>query len=119
MSSVVTMLEALQETVAAEMARNQQVIYLGIDVREGATGVSRGLVERFGRERVVNTPIAESSIVGMGIGLALMGFHPISEVMWEDFSMLAMDHLYNNMGTIHYETNGQFNVPLTDRKSVV
>lgn len=107
------MLEAIRETIADEMARNDNVIYLGIDVREGATGISNGLAARFGKERVVNTPIAESSIVGMGVGAALMGFRPISEVMWEDFAMLAMDHLYNNMGTIHYQTNGQFNVPLT------
>jgi pyruvate/2-oxoglutarate/acetoin dehydrogenase E1 component len=107
------MLEAIRETVAEEMALNDAVIYLGIDVRDSVRSISSGLVERFGRQRVVNTPIAESSIVGMGIGAALMGLHPISEIMFEDFAMLAMDHLYNNMGTLHYLTNGQYSVPLT------
>jgi pyruvate/2-oxoglutarate/acetoin dehydrogenase E1 component len=113
MSKVLTMLAALQETVAEEMTNNPDVIYLGIDAREGALRISKGLVDRFGRERVVNTPIAESLIVGMGIGAALMGLRPISELMFEDFAMLAMDHLYNNMGTTYYQTNGQFRVPLT------
>jgi acetoin:2,6-dichlorophenolindophenol oxidoreductase subunit beta len=113
MGEVLTMLEALQRTIAEEMAENPDVVYMGIDVREGALRISKGLVDRFGAERVVNTPIAESLIVGMGLGAALMGLRPISELMFEDFSMLAMDHLYNNMGTVHYQTNGQFNVPLT------
>jgi pyruvate/2-oxoglutarate/acetoin dehydrogenase E1 component len=113
MSSVLTMLQALQETVAEEMATNPDVIFAGIDARESPTGISKGLVELFGRQRVVNTPIAESLIVGLGIGAALMGLRPISEIMFEDFAMLAMDHLYNTMGTIRYQTNGQYNVPLT------
>jgi pyruvate/2-oxoglutarate/acetoin dehydrogenase E1 component len=113
MPNPVTMREAIRETVAEEMARNQDVVYIAIDAREGATGLSTGLVERFGKERIVNTPIAESSIVGMGIGAALMGLQPISEVMFEDFAMLAMDHLCNNMGTWNYLTNGQYHVPLT------
>jgi pyruvate dehydrogenase E1 component beta subunit len=112
MPEVLTMLEALQQTIADEMAKNPDVIYLGIDVREGALRISTGLVDRFGPERVINTPIAESLIVGMGMGAALTGLRPISEVMFEDFAMLAMDHLYNNMGTTYYQTNGQFNVPL-------
>ncbi len=107
------MLEAIRQTLSEEMARSQGVIYLGIDARDSVTGLSAGLAERFGRERVINTPIAESSIVGMGIGAALMGLHPVSEIMFEDFAMLAMDHLYNNMGTVYYMSNGQYNVPLT------
>jgi pyruvate dehydrogenase E1 component beta subunit len=95
------------------MALNDEVIYLGIDVRDSVRNISHGLVERFGSQRVVNTPIAESSIVGMGIGSAMMGLHPIAEIMFEDFAMLAMDHLYNNMGTMRYLTNGQYSVPLT------
>lgn len=113
MPSVLTMLEALQGTVAEEMEANPDVIYMGIDARVGATRISTGLVDRFGRQRVINTPIAESLIVGMGIGAALMGLRPIAELMFEDFAMLAMDHLYNTMGTIHYQTNGQYRVPLT------
>jgi len=107
------MREAIREALALEMARNPNIIYFAIDAREGATGISTGLVEKFGKERIVNTPIAESSVVGLGIGAALMGLQPISEMMFEDFAMLAMDHLVNNMGTWNYLTNGQYNVPLT------
>jgi acetoin:2,6-dichlorophenolindophenol oxidoreductase subunit beta len=105
--------EALQEAVREEMARDKDVIYLGIDVRVGAVGLSTGLVDTFGKERVVNTPIAESTVAGMGIGAAVMGLRPIAEIMFEDFALLAMDHIYNNMGTWHYLTNGQYKVPLT------
>lgn len=112
-SDQLSMLEAVRATVAQEMAANDQVIYLGIDVRHSVRSISDGLAGRFGRQRVVNTPIAESSIVGMGVGAAMMGLHPICEIMFEDFAMLAMDHLYNNMGTMHYLTNGQFSVPIT------
>jgi pyruvate dehydrogenase E1 component beta subunit len=107
------MMDAIREIIAEEMALNDAVIYLGIDVRDSVRNISYGLAERFGRQRVVNTPIAESSIVGMGVGAAMMGMRPITEIMFEDFAMLAMDHLYNNMGTMHYLTNGQFSVPLT------
>jgi len=108
-----SMRQAIRETLAEEMEKNAKIVYFAIDARESATGLTAGLVDKFGPHRLVNTPIAESSIVGMGIGAALMGMQPVSEMMFEDFSMLAMDHLVNNMGTWHYLTNGQYNVPLT------
>jgi pyruvate dehydrogenase E1 component beta subunit len=109
----ISLVEAIRETLEEEMARDKDIVYFAIDAREGANGLTTGLVDKFGRERIVNTPIAESSIVGMGIGAAIAGLRPISEIMFEDFAMLAMDHLYNNMGTWHYLTNGQYKVPLT------
>jgi pyruvate/2-oxoglutarate/acetoin dehydrogenase E1 component len=113
MPRYMSMREAIADTLSEEMARNKNIVYFAIDAREGATGLTTGLVDKFGPDRVVNTPIAESAIVGMGIGAALMGLQPVSEIMFEDFTMLAMDHLVNNMGTWHYMTNGQYNVPLT------
>jgi pyruvate dehydrogenase E1 component beta subunit len=113
MSRKISLVEAIRETLEEEMERDKDIVYFAIDAREGANGLTTGLVDKFGRERIVNTPIAESSIVGMGIGAAIMGLRPISEIMFEDFAMLAMDHLYNNMGTWHYLTNGQYKVPLT------
>jgi pyruvate dehydrogenase E1 component beta subunit len=113
MVRIITLCEAIKETISEEMEKNKDIVYFAIDAREGVNGLTTGLVNKFGRERIVNTPIAESSIVGLGIGAALMGSRAISEMMFEDFGMLAMDHLYNNMGTWHYLTNGQYNVPLT------
>jgi acetoin:2,6-dichlorophenolindophenol oxidoreductase subunit beta len=113
MNRQISLREALREALAEEMARDKNVICIGIDVRVGATGLTTGLVDKFGKERIVNTPIAESTVVGMGIGAAIMGLRPVSEIMFEDFALLAMDHIYNNMGTWHYLTNGQYKVPLT------
>ncbi len=114
MSKNITLAKAINEALHEEMRKNKDIVYFGIDVRIGANGgITKGLVEKFGRDRIVNTPIAESSIVGMGIGAALGGLRAVSELMFEDFAMLAMDHLYNSMGTWHYLTNGQYKVPLT------
>lgn len=113
MPRVMNVTQAIRQTIAEEMERNKDVIYLGIDAREGVWGFTTGLVDQFGPERIINTPINESAIVGMGLGAALEGLHPVSEIMFEDFAMIAMDHLYNNMGTIHYMSNGQYSVPLT------
>ena len=109
----VFMVEAVREALEEEMEWNKEIVYFAIDARVGANGLTTGLVDKFGRERLVNTPIAESSIVGLGLGAAIMGMRAVSEIMFEDFAMLAMDHLYNNMGTWRYLTNGQYNVSLT------
>jgi pyruvate dehydrogenase E1 component beta subunit len=113
MTRKISLREAIVEALEEEMTRDKDIVYFAIDARQGANGLTTGLVDKFGRERIVNTPIAESSIVGIGIGAAIMGLRPVSEIMFEDFAMLAMDHLYNNMGTWHYLTNGQYKVPLT------
>ncbi len=114
MSKNITIAKAMNEALREEMSKNKDMVYFGIDVRIGANGgITKGLVEKFGKDRIVNTPIAESSIVGVGIGAAIGGLRAVSELMFEDFAMLAMDHLYNNMGTWYYLTNGQYNVPLT------
>jgi pyruvate dehydrogenase E1 component beta subunit len=105
--------EAVREALDEEMGKDKDIIYFAIDARVGASGLTTGLVDKFGRERIINTPIAESTIVGLGLGAALMGLKAVSEIMFEDFAMLAMDHIYNNMGTWHYLTNGQYSVPLT------
>ncbi len=114
MGKNITIAEAMNQALREEMSKNKQIVYFGIDVRIGANGgITKGLVAKFGKDRIVNTPIAESSIVGIGIGAALGGLRAVSELMFEDFAMLAMDHLYNNMGTWYYLTNGQYKVPLT------
>ena len=113
MSRKLTFAEAIREGIEHEMDKDNNIIYFGIDARQSPWGFTQGLVDKFGRERIVNTPIAESAIVGTGIGSAIMGLRAVSEIMFEDFAMLAMDHIYNNMGSWYYMTNGQYNVPLT------
>lgn len=113
MTRKITFAEAIREGIEKEMERDKNIVYFGIDVRQSPWGFTQGLVDRFGRKRIVNTPIAESAIVGTGIGAAIMGLRTFAEIMFEDFAMLAMDHIYNNMGSWHYFTNGQYKVPLT------
>lgn len=113
MPRMMTIPEAIRCTLEEEMDKNPDIIFLGIDAREGVNGFSTGLVNRFGPDRIINTPINESSIVGMGLGAALMGLRPVSEIMLEDFATIAMDHLYNNMGSVYYMSNGQWSAPLT------
>jgi pyruvate/2-oxoglutarate/acetoin dehydrogenase E1 component len=113
MSRNISYVEAIREAINEEMEKNKDIVYYGIDVAQNVTGLTKGLAAKFGRERLVDTPIAESMIVGLGIGSAIMGVRAISEIMYEDFAMLAMDHIYNNMGSWNYITNGQYCVPLT------
>lgn len=113
MSRKITFAEAIREGIENKMEKEKDIVYFGIDARQSPWGFTEGLVEKFGSERIVNTPIAESAIVGTGIGAAIMGLRAFAEIMFEDFAMLAMDHIYNNMGSWHYLTNGQYKVPLT------
>jgi len=113
MSRRISFAAAIREGIEQEMDRVKDIVYFGIDVRQSPWGFTRDLVKKFGRERIVNTPIAESAIVGTGIGSAMMGLKVVSELMFEDFATLAMDHIYNNMGSWYYMTNGQYKVPLT------
>lgn len=113
MSRKTTFSEAIREGIEKEMEMDEDIVYFGIDARQSPWGFTQGLVDKFGRNRIVNTPIAESAIVGTGIGAAIMGLRTFAEIMFEDFAMLAMDHIYNNMGSWHYFTNGQYKVPVT------
>ena len=91
MSRRISFAEAIREGIEQEMDRVKDIVYFGIDVRQSPWGFTRDLVSKFGRERIVNTPIAESAIVGTGIGFAMMGLRAVSELMFEDFTALAMD----------------------------
>lgn len=95
---------ALREALQEEMERDPSVFLLGEDIASygGCFGVTRGLVERFGRERVRDTPISENSIVGLGVGAAIMGMRPVVEIMFMDFLTLAMDQLVNHAAKFHY-----------------
>lgn len=115
-----TLTEALRETLRAEMERDASVVLIGEDlgVYGGAFGVTRGLLERFGSERVLETPICENSFTGVAVGAAVGGLRPIVELMFGDFSACCMDALVNHAAKLRYMYAGQVSVPFTLRMPV-
>jgi pyruvate dehydrogenase E1 component beta subunit len=103
--------------MAEEMRRDPDVFVLGEDVAvfQGAFKVTEGLLEEFGEGRVVDTPISENSLVGLGIGAAMAGLRPVVELMTVNFSLLAFDQIVNHAATIPYMFNGQVRVPMVVR----
>jgi pyruvate/2-oxoglutarate/acetoin dehydrogenase E1 component len=109
-------LEAIREGLLAEMRRDPDVYVLGEDVALGGPfGVTKGIAEELGQNRVVNTPISEGTIMGLAIGAAISGMRPVVELMFVDFITLAMDQLVNHAAKLHYMSGGQLKVPLTVR----
>jgi len=109
--------EALREALREEMKRDSSVFLLGEDIAEygGAYKVTQGLVDEFGHERVRNTPLAESGIAGAAVGAALVGMRPVAEIMYIDFSPIAMEQIFNQMAKLRYMTGGMIKVPLVIR----
>ena len=106
--SEMTFAEAAREALAAEMRRDPTVWVLGEDVRHGGIfGQYRGLVDEFGPDRIVDTPISEATIMGAGLGAALVGTRPVIEMRIADFAMPAMDELVNQIAKIRYMFGGQ------------
>jgi acetoin:2,6-dichlorophenolindophenol oxidoreductase subunit beta len=111
-----TFLEAIRAGLREEMKRDANVYVLGEDVALGGPfGVTRGLVDDFGENRVVNTPISEGTVMGLAIGAATAGLKPVVEIMFIDFITLAMDQLVNHAAKLHYMSGGQLKIPLTVR----
>jgi pyruvate dehydrogenase E1 component beta subunit len=109
--------DALREALREEMIRDEKVFLMVEDIGAygGSYSVTKGLLEEFGEERVLDTPIAESGIVGAGIGAAMAGLHPMVELMTINFSFLALDQIVNSAAKLHYMSNGQIRVPLVIR----
>jgi pyruvate/2-oxoglutarate/acetoin dehydrogenase E1 component len=109
--------EAIREALCEEMQRDERVFLLGEDigVHGGAFGVTRTLFDQFGPERVRNTPICENTIVGAATGAALVGLRPVAEIMFVDFSGLAMDQICNQAAKLRFMTGGQCKVPIVIR----
>ena len=109
--------QAIREALAEEMERDEQVFLLGEDVGEsgGVFGVTKGLHRQFGPERVLDTPISEEAITGAAVGASLLGGHPVVEIMFSDFAMLAMDMIVNQAAKTHYMTGGRLSAPVTIR----
>ncbi|MBI2880583.1 MAG: alpha-ketoacid dehydrogenase subunit beta [Candidatus Tectomicrobia bacterium] len=109
--------EALREALREEMARDENVFLLGEDIAEfgGSYKVTQGLLQEFGRERVRNTPISEQAIVGAALGAALVGMRPVAELMYIDFSTVAMDQIVNQAAKVRYMFGGKAKTALVIR----
>jgi pyruvate/2-oxoglutarate/acetoin dehydrogenase E1 component len=110
--------DALREALREEMLRDKTVFLIGEDIGRywgGAFKVTKGLAEEFGDERVRDTPISESAIIGVGVGAAITGMRPVAEIMFGDLSTLAMDQICNQAAKICYMFGGQAKVPLVIR----
>jgi pyruvate dehydrogenase E1 component beta subunit len=109
--------EAVRDALSEAMRRDQDVFIMGEDIAEmgGSMGVTQGMLEEFGPERVRNTPISEMALVGAGIGAAIQGMRPVVEVMYEDFMTLAMEQVVNQAAKHRSMSGGQLKVPLTVR----
>ena len=108
-------IEAINEALAEEMERDPTTFVMGEDVRLGAFGATRGLIDRFGAQRVRNTPISEAGFVGAGVGAAMAGMRPIVEIEFASFLYCAMDQVCNQAGKLRYMSGGQARLPLTIR----
>jgi len=117
MTRQISFSQALREAMAEEMSRDPGVFLIGEDVGVfgGVFGVSAGLYEEFGEDRVRDTPISEQAIVGAGLGAALVGMRPIVEIMFADFVTVAMDQMVNQAAKARYMSGGKAQVPLTIR----
>lgn len=115
--SVITYSQAIYETMREEMARDPNVILIGEDVGAfgGVWGVSGDLVKLFGEDRVRDTPISETAIIGAALGAAMMGLRPIAEIMFGDFLPVAGDQLVNQLAKARYMSGGKAQVPVTVR----
>jgi pyruvate/2-oxoglutarate/acetoin dehydrogenase E1 component len=113
----ITFLEAIREAMTQEMQRDEDVFLLGEDigVYGGAFGVSRGMIEEFGPERILDTPISEAAIAGAATGAALMGMRPILEIMFMDFVTISMNQLVNQAAKIRFMFGGKASVPMVVR----
>lgn len=111
------MVQAINSALQTEMERDSTVLILGEDVGKngGVFRVTEGLWQKFGDERVVDTPLAESGIVGTSIGLAVNGFKPVAEIQFDGFSLPALDQLLNHAAKIRNRSRGRFNCPIVVR----
>ena len=109
--------EALRSAMTEEMERDPNVFLMGEEVAEysGAYKVSKGMLERFGPQRVIDTPISEAGFSGLGVGAAMAGLRPIIEFMSWSFTLVCMDQIMNNAANVRYMSGGQFKVPVTFR----
>jgi acetoin:2,6-dichlorophenolindophenol oxidoreductase subunit beta len=116
----ISLAQAVNEALAEELRRDPTVFVIGEDVAEAGTPfkVLSGLVEEFGPERVIDSPISEAGITGLGLGAAMTGMRPVVDIMFGDFLTLVMDQLANQAAKIHYMSGGALKAPLTVRTTL-
>jgi len=115
-----TMAEAVREALSEEMRRDPSVFVMGEDVAEAGTPfkVLSGMVEEFGKTRVIDTPISEPGFTGIGVGAAMTGLRPVVDIMFGDFLTLVMDQLVNQAAKVHYMSGGAWKVPMVLRTTL-
>ncbi len=115
-----TFAQAVREALAEEMRRDPSVVLIGEDVAEAGTPfkVLSGLVEEFGPDRVVDSPISEAGITGLAVGAAMTGLRPVVDIMFGDFLTLAMDQIANQAAKVHYMSGGKLRVPMVVRTTL-
>ena len=115
-----TFAQAIHEALAEEMRRDAHVCIFGEDVAEAGTPfkVLTGLVEEFGKERVLDTPISEAGFTGLAVGAAMTGMRPIVDIMFGDFITLTMDQMVNQAAKVHYMSGGAWKVPMVMRTTL-
>ncbi len=116
----ISLSQAVNEALAEELRRDPTVFVIGEDVAEAGTPfkVLSGLVEEFGPERVLDSPISEPGITGLGLGAAMTGMRPVVDIMFGDFMTLVMDQLANQAAKVHYMSGGRLKAPLTVRTTL-
>jgi pyruvate/2-oxoglutarate/acetoin dehydrogenase E1 component len=109
--------DAIRTALAGEMERDDDVVVIGVDVGEGGGvyGATRGLYERFGAERVIDTPIAEAGVLGAAVGAAMAGLRPVVEIMYMDFLTVCLDPIVNQAAKLRYMTGGGVRMPIVFR----
>ena len=112
--------DAIKEAIAEEMRRDPTVVLMGEDVAEAGTTfkVLTGLVDEFGKDRIIDTPISEAGFTGLGVGAAMAGMRPIVDIMFGDFLMIIMDQVANQAAKIHYMSGGRWKVPMVIRATM-
>src|SRR6202171_5329728 len=112
--------EAVRAAVAGEMGRAPRVVLMGEDVAEAGTPfkVLSGMVEEFGKTRVIDTPISEPGFTGIGVGAAMRGRRPVLDIIFGDFLTLVMDQLVNQAAKVHYMSGGAWKVPMVLRTTL-
>jgi pyruvate dehydrogenase E1 component beta subunit len=115
-----TFAQAVKEALAEEMRRDPRVCIMGEDVAEAGTPfkVLSGLVEEFGKDRVMDTPISEAGFTGIGVGAAMTGMRPVIDIMFGDFLTLVMDQMVNQAAKVHYMSGGKWKVPMVLRTTL-
>jgi acetoin:2,6-dichlorophenolindophenol oxidoreductase subunit beta len=107
-----TMIEAIREALAEELARDETVFVIGENVQQGTFGATSGLVQQFGPERVMDTPIAETAVAGAAFGSAMAGFRPVADFMFADFMGVAYNEIFNDAAKWHFIHAGKVSVPV-------